>query len=338
MEPNQVGPDQAKTLLWTFFAGRATPLQKQLLVDWLREEKNQELYYQALHEWEKSHPQLIPDTIGDWHRLLDRLTNASPAPTSSAEDIVRPLASHRTGFRWWMAAAAALLIGFTGWWKQDRLLYRTYATAYGEIRRFELPDGSHVTLNANSTLRFPRFLALQNTREARLQGEAEFSVIHTVDHRPFLVHTPDQLEVRVLGTEFIVYSRNRGSKVVLNRGKVTLRSLKTRQPALTIRPGDVVLVDRRGSFRLRTGEPLADHAAWKEQRFVFNRTPLVDIARQIKERFGLEVQLADSAIATRQLSGNYPAQNADDVLTMLTQVLNLRADRQGNVVRLSAMP
>ncbi|RIV23952.1 DUF4974 domain-containing protein [Fibrisoma montanum] len=338
MEPNQVGAHQAKTLLWTFFAGQATPLQKQLLTDWLRDEQNREMYFQVLHEWEKSNPQLIPDSVGDWHRLMDRLNQSGQTPTPTTEDNVRPLADHRNSFRWWMAAAAVLLIGFTGWWQQDVLLYRTYATAYGEIRRFELPDGSRVTLNANSTLRFPRFLALQTTREARLLGEAEFSVVHTVDHRPFLVHTPDQLEVRVLGTEFIVYSRNRGSKVVLNRGKVTLRSLKTRQPALTIRPGDVVLVDRRGSFRLQTGEPLASHGAWKEHRFVFNRTPLTDIARQIQERFGLNVQLADSAIATRQLSGNYPAQTADEVLTMLTQVLNLRADRQGDVVRLSAAP
>jgi ferric-dicitrate binding protein FerR (iron transport regulator) len=330
-------PHQTRTLLLTFFAGQATPLQKQLLVDWLREEGSQEVYYQALHEWEKTHPQLLPDTDADWQRLLPRLhLPAQPAPhpqTNSADTVVeRLLSTRRAVSHWWLAAASVTLLMLLGWWQRETMLYQTYSTTYGQTRQVDLPDGSRVTLNANSSLRFPRFLSLLPTREARLRGEAEFSVVHTTDNRPFVVHTPDQLEVRVLGTEFIVYSRERGSKVVLNRGKVALRSLKTDEKPVTIRPGDVVTVDTRGTVRVRENQAVADHAAWKQQRFVFNRTPLRDIAAQIQERFGVEVLIPDPAVAARQVSGNYPAETAGEVLTMLTQLLNLRASRQHTVV------
>ncbi|MGA0556100.1 FecR family protein [Larkinella sp. VNQ87] len=330
MEPNQV-----KAVLWANFSGQATPLQKQLLADWLREEGNVERYYQALHEWEKEYPQLLPDTTADWQQFLTRI-NPEPAQKPPVDEQAAELPTAIDPGRLWLVAASVALLVLVGWWQREALLYQTYTTAFGETRPLTLPDGSRVVLNANSTLRFPRFLSLLPTREARLWGEAEFSVVHTVDDRPFVVHTPDQLEVRVLGTEFIVYSRERGSKVVLNRGKVALHSLKTAQKPLAIRPGDVVTVDARGTFQRRSAQPVADHAAWKEHRFVFNRTPLRDIAEQIQERFGVEVLIPDATLAALQVSGNYPAQTADEVLSMLTQLLNLRAERREQVIVLQS--
>ncbi|MBC8154097.1 MAG: FecR domain-containing protein [Bacteroidetes bacterium] len=325
--------NQAKLLLQTFFSGQATPYQKRLLADWLREEQHYEAYYQALHEWEKANPQVFPDIATEWQELMPRLNDPLPRPN---HDIIQALPATRFAFRGWLAAASVALLMGLGWWQQERLLYRTYSTAYGETRRVDLPDGSRVTLNANSSLRFPRFLSLLPRREARLSGEAEFSVVHTVDNRPFVVLTPDQLEVRVLGTEFIVYSRERGSQVVLNRGRVTLRSLKSLRKPLAIHPGDVVTVDLRGNIQVQEKQPVANYAAWKKQRFVFDRTPLRDIARQIQERFGVTVHIPDVTLADRQISGNYPAQTADEVLSMLTQLLNVRADKQTNGVILRA--
>lgn len=323
-------PEQAKTLLWTFFAGQATPLQKKLLADWLADRQHYEVYYKWLHEWEQAHPQLLPDTDLEWQKLRRQLNE----PVSGTPVRVRPLSAAGRGNWRWMAASVLLLIGL-GWWQRETILFQTYATGNGEIRQITLPDGSRVTLNANSTLQFPRILALQSAREARLRGEAEFSVIHTVDHRPFLVHTPDGLEVRVLGTEFLVYSRSRGSKVLLKEGKVTLRSLTHRHRPLTIRPGDLVTVDPAGSVRLKSNQPVADHDAWKEQRFVFNRTPLTDIARQIEERFGVAVAIPDTTLAAQQLSGNFPARSANEMLSMLGQVLPLHVHRQGETAVLT---
>ncbi|RAK03194.1 FecR family protein [Larkinella arboricola] len=325
----------SKSILRAYFAGRATPLQKQLVAEFLREEANRETFYRALHEWEKENAQFLPDVMSDFQRLRAQMEQGRNPEETAGETLETPVV-RRPFLSYWLAAASVGLVVLLSWWQRERLLYRTYSTAYGQIQTIYLPDSSRVTLNANSTLKVPRFAVFKDTREVKLAGEAEFSVVHTHDNRRFLVHTPDQLEVEVLGTEFIVYSRNRGSKVVLNRGKVKLRSLKDkRQKPLAIRPGDVVIVTKQGTFNLQRQQAVAEHTAWKEHRFVFNRTPLADIVRQIHEQFGVTVLIPDAELAAHQLSGNYPAQNANDLLEMMTRLLNLRLQHQNDTLVLS---
>lgn len=52
----------SKNTLFNFFAGHATPLQQKLIGEWMRQDKNEELYYEWLEEWEREHPQFLPDT------------------------------------------------------------------------------------------------------------------------------------------------------------------------------------------------------------------------------------------------------------------------------------
>ena len=44
-----------KTVLYAYFSGTATPIQKKLIETWLAEADNQAQYYQWLHEWELAH-------------------------------------------------------------------------------------------------------------------------------------------------------------------------------------------------------------------------------------------------------------------------------------------
>ena len=166
---------------------------------------------------------------------------APPAP------VLRPMPVSRPWLGWLVAASIGVaLVG--GWLLRDRLLQQTYTTAFGEIRVLILADGSRVTLNANSTLRVPRFGFGQQTRNVLLTGEAAFSVTHTLDDKPFIVRTGKSFEVVVLGTEFVVYNRHQGGRVVLNRGKVQLRYKQgeaTRQ--LTMQPGDQATMNARGT-------------------------------------------------------------------------------------------
>ncbi|MGD1895272.1 MAG: FecR family protein [Cyclobacteriaceae bacterium] len=79
-----------------------------------------------------------------------------------------------------------------------------YATDYGEIRTLTLPDSSRVTLNANSAIHYAAKWDVDVAREVWLDGEAYFSVTHTQNDQPFIVHVTDGLRVNVLGTEFNV--------------------------------------------------------------------------------------------------------------------------------------
>ncbi len=308
-----------KQAMHALFEGRATPLQKSLIEEWLSLPAHQELYFMWLEEWERQNPQFIANVDEAYLRLPNSVTMIEKRTAS-----VRPLGT-KPRFFWWLAASIVFLLAISSYLLRDSLRYKHYETAYGELLTVQLPDQSRVTLNANSALKVPRFGFGDDTREVFLKGEAEFSVRHLPNHQRFIVRTPDRLEVQVLGTEFIVYSRARGSKVVLNKGKVQLRSLKNQQTKpLIITTGDVVTISAQGRLALHHHQPLALHAGWKEHRFTFENTSVSEIAYQLTERFGVQIMIADSTLAKRTLGGTFKAETAENFLQVLADLLEIR--------------
>ena len=209
-----------KELIINHFSNRITPLQQKQIDDWLQSKANEELYYKWLEEWENQNPEYTPDS----DRLLAQYSEFLYGSTAgNANTVSQTRISNTMKTQWWLrgllAASVLLFLGMSYWVFNDLIYYKTYQTAYGEIKTFILTDGSQVTLNANSSLRLPRLGFGKNDRKVLLTGEASFNVRHTPNHQPFVVQTKKNFEVVVLGTEFSVFSRHRGSRVVLNKGQ-----------------------------------------------------------------------------------------------------------------------
>lgn len=316
-------PQFSKNTLFNFFSGNATPLQKKVIEKWLEEADNRELFFEWLREWENEHPQFLADPEAALGKFRARRRDtAKPARETLAPGRPRPL------FRAWaIAASVVLVLAVSLWTWQDSIRYHQYQTAYGEIRTLVLADGSRVVLNANSSLRVPRFGFGTATRQVVLEGEAQFSVTHTLTHQKFIVHTPDQMAVEVLGTEFVVYSRKRGSRVILQKGKVQLRNAANQ--VLSVAPGDVVTLDKKGVFQKKSEQPVQNYSAWKENRFVFDRTSLREVATLIAEVFGNQVRISDPALARQSISGTFRAKNAREMLQMVVDVTGIEVVEDG---------
>lgn len=314
----------SKQVIQNFFEGKTTRMQNILIQEWLENPANREMYFQWLDEWETENPQFTPDVEHGYQRSLATVQGHVDAPGFGSQRAgAGTLRGRLWAFKWAAAASVALVMG--AYLLSDFWFYKQYETGYGEIRTVVLPDSSRVTLNANSVLSIPRFGFGGGTREVKLQGEAEFAVKHTVDHSKFIVRTPDKLEVKVLGTEFIVYSRERGSKVVLSQGSVQLRSLNGLNPKpMLMKPGDVATMSTLGTLTLKHSESLSAHQAWKQRRFMFENTPVSEIAYQISEHFGVNVVVADSTLARRTIGGTFNASDPANVLKVLSDVLNAR--------------
>ncbi|MCU0352321.1 MAG: FecR domain-containing protein [Cytophagales bacterium] len=316
-----MSPETAKDTLFLLLAGRASPLQWQMLEEWTKEADNRDLFYAWLEEWEGKYPQFVPDTEAALERLIHRV-HQQPLPSAA----VLPPARKPWRFYFGVAASLLLVLGCGAWLLRDRWLYRTYATSFGEVKQLKLADGSAVVLNANSSLRVPRFGFGAHTRQVFVQGEAEFSVVHTVDNQPFKVTTPDKLQIEVLGTEFVVMSRKSGSKVALRRGKVQLTW--PRHPgALVVRPGHVVTLGKglKEQVSVQNQPEIEKYSAWKEHRYVFERTPVAEIVQSLDDHFGVKVSVADSALLQRTLTGTFRAEKGDDLLQVILHSLQLSA-------------
>lgn len=312
----------SKQVIQNFFEGKTTQMQNILIQEWLKNPANRELYFQWLDEWETENPQFTPDVEKGYQRSLYTVHGDTNVPSPSHAN-ARTLRARLFAFKWAAAASVALIMG--AYLLSDFWFYKQYETGYGEIRTVVLPDSSRVTMNANSVLSVPRFGFEGGRREVKLQGEAEFAVKHTVDHSKFIVRTPDKLEVKVLGTEFIVYSRERGSKVVLSQGSVQLRSLNEQNPKpMLMKPGDIATMSTLGTLTLKHSESLSAHQAWKQRLFMFENTPVSEIAYQISEHFGVNVVVTDSTLARRTIGGTFNASDPANVLKVLSDVLNAR--------------
>lgn len=318
-----------KHTLFEYLAGRANPLEKKAVEEWLKNTENAAFFHRCLYEWEMQSPQYQPDGDTAFTQLTDRIAQYESGVSPAREEIVSPsLWNWRT---WQFAASITILLAVGAWLFRQPILYEQFKTDFGQTTSFDLSDGSHVTLNANSLLLVPRFGFDDAVREVILRGEAEFSVEHTLTNQRFVVKTSDQFQVEVLGTEFTVFARPRGTRVALNKGAIRLDYGKSSQRKnLLMKPGESVTLNPEGHFTRQRVTEKSEETAWKEHRFAFDNTPLREICAIIAENFGLIVRPGGDEIAARTITGNFKAETAEELLAVLVEVLNLQIKKEKN--------
>lgn len=165
----------------------------------------------------------------------------------------------------------------------DADVYNTIAVPRGKQYQLLLPDGTHVWLNAASTLRYP--LAFRgNTREVFLSGEAYFSVKASAA-KPFFVNTPD-VKVQALGTSFNVmaYSDENVTAATLFDGSVKVKAADSAM----IKPGEMASVISGGPVKTTVADT-ALVASWRYGEFKFDGLIIEDIMRQLTRWYNIEV-------------------------------------------------
>ena len=334
---NHAQPGPTKAVVFAYFARQATPLERQAIEAWLATDEGTVLYYTYLDEWERQHPQFYPDADSARHRFAQFMQAPVPAesvdvqsPESSSES-VRPLGSapwFRS--RWLMGLAASVVLMAGAWSTTDYWFYKTQTNGFRQIRSVILPDGSGVLLGANSSVRYARFGFTGGIRQVWLDGEAEFQVVHRPDSQRFTVETPDHTIVEVFGTVFVVNSRRNSTRVVLETGRIKLSTPRTTRP-LVLAPGDMVTVSARGHLKQQHLAEPPTRVTWHDHRFVFADTPLTDVANQLHDTFGVMVQIPQTALMTRTVSGTFQAETADDLLQALTLMMNLHVNQSRTV-------
>jgi transmembrane sensor len=212
-----------------------------------------------------------------------------------------------------------------------------YTTAYGETKKITLPDGSVVTLNANSTLSFAEDWSGKVLREVWLEGEAFFSVVHTAGHQKFIVHTDDFLQVEVLGTEFDVSRRKKKTRIVLQSGSIKLNisdKNEARQPetSFLMEPGELVEFNEASDRYIKKKVDPEIYSSWKSEKLLLDNTSLLDITQLLETNYGFEVIVIHPELLQQQVSGSIPLGNTDILLQYIAQTFEIKITRTGNQV------
>jgi ferric-dicitrate binding protein FerR (iron transport regulator) len=249
------------------------------------------------------------------------------------------LAARPRAWRWPVllrVAAAVVPLGvgsFAFWYSQDQQV----RTAYGEIKTVDLPDGTQVVLNGNSTLTYQRGWG-HSTRQVWLRGECFFKVRHlnqdTAQVQPgerFIVHCRG-LNVEVLGTTFNVNDRPGRVHVGLVTGKIRLTTALPNQAptALTLAPGDYVeYAERRISAPRRLAHP--EHlTTWSQRQFVFTNGRLGDIMQTLQDTYGYQVAYANPETANLHIEGEINVAGVAALLETVSASLHVNISQKGN--------
>lgn len=163
-----------------------------------------------------------------------------------------------------------------------------------KVIEMQLADGSHVWLNAGSSVTYP-IAFIGKERKVSITGEAYFEVAHN-SSMPFIVSKGD-IQVEVLGTKFNVnaYEDEDDIRISLLEGSVAV-NLPSSVPggrSLRLSPGQQARVrnDMTGKNPLSVynGIDLDQVMAWKNGLFSFTRADLETVMRQIARWYDVEV-------------------------------------------------
>jgi transmembrane sensor len=251
--------------------------------------------------------------------------------------------------RWqrWAAAAAVAggLVGTVGLWQRSALPSKAitayHATGYGQTQEVRLPDGSVVTLNAHSSVRYVAPPQASAPREVWLDGEAFFAVKHLPSHQHFVVHTTAGFRVEVLGTRFAVYRRHAQGRVVLLSGKVRVAFADSTRPAVVLKPGELLQTsDKHPRALVHKAVQATTYTSWTANELRFEATPLADLATRLRDTYGVEVVVADPALRRRKFTGTFPIGNLEVLCEDLAEAFHLHIERQQNrlVLASKALP
>lgn len=258
---------------------------------------------------------------------VDRIRAADATGNESSP--VVPLHKNRR----WIAAASILVIFTAGLLVTRTIRHRQpeVRTEYGQISRQQLPDGTEVTMNANSKLRYSPGWKDGVDREVWVSGEAFFHVQKTPMKSRFILHT-DHFDIIVTGTKFNVVNRQGKDNVLLQEGSITLQTPDGKE--LHLAPGDFVEFNSRQLER----RPAKDDSvlAWREQKLIFDKTPLRELVSIINEQYGVAVTLDADSIGDKKISAILPNNNLDVLLQALVATSEFDVVRQKDGIIIKA--
>lgn len=187
-----------------------------------------------------------------------------------------------------------------------------------------LPDGSVVTLNKHSELRYPQKFK-GGTRSVALNGEAFFEVAPDKSH-PFII-TANEASVKVVGTSFNVKSSPSATEVIVATGVV---EVSRNQKAVRLLPNETTTVYKgKAEFnKRRTEDELYNYYRTKE--FVCNNTPLSRMAEVLSEAYNVRIEIADPALRTIPLTVTFQNESLPEVLRVICETLNIQAIQQND--------
>ena len=223
-----------------------------------------------------------------------------------------------------LTAAAAIALAF--WLARPQPQFTNLATPVASRQALTLADGTHIELNAQTSLSAEISPKVRHVRLAT--GEAFFAV-HKDPARPFVIETPAG-SVQVTGTQFDVRAESATTlEVTVSEGSVQVAAAGT-EKTIALTPGQKLsALDGHVAVQTLSEADLDNALAWRQGRIVFNGTPLREAVARFARYHGRGITAAPE-VAELRVGARYSLDDLEGFFVALEDTLPVKVTHNPN--------
>jgi transmembrane sensor len=312
-------------LLTRYFSGESTAEEKEIVVKWKEASpENNDLYTELEKVWlamDQTSPEHNMDIDLEWENHIQEYNPFIQKPLK--------ISFINTTLR--IAASILVILAFSyGGWRF--ISQKSVTTGLAETSQITLPDGTHITLNADSKLIYPKNYGKKN-REVNLQGEAYFEVKKN-PQMPFIIRL-EGAEVKVLGTSFNVkaYKSYSNIEVTVTEGKVCVYKKGLEQERVVITKGEQVIYHKQSQILQKQDNANRNFISWKTHTMIFENDSLSNIVRTLNSVYHKDFIIQNTQLNNCTVTTRFENKDLTSVLKILQSTLDISfEEKEGKIV------
>lgn len=289
-------------------------------------EKYLDSYQKGNGDWNDSTMGSLNDT---GERIFARVMNNI---SSGKRTNLYSLANSKTLLK--IAASIVLLVGtfslflyINGGFNSStsNITWNEKVTNIGEKSILTFLDGTKVTLNAGSKIKYPTN-SDRELREIYLEGEAYFEVAKD-PHRPFLVHTQN-ITTTVLGTSFNVQAFPDENEIMISlvegNVKVSRTNKNITEDIVQLKPEQQLIYLKKNDISRVENFDYQESAGWKDNIIKFNDEPLLKAFVKLERFYGVKFELDNQSKANLKITANFKDDSFKTVAEVIKKLTGLK--------------
>lgn len=215
----------------------------------------------------------------------------------------------------------------------EELVFNELYVPFGKKFELELSDGTQVTLNSGSSLKYPvRFLDNQ-VREVFLTGEAFFDVTKSKTDI-FKVHA-NEIVTEVYGTQFniMAYENEDIQEVVLVEGSVGVsNTVDSSNQKLMLVPNQKAQLNKTTATISKKDVNVDSYIAWKYDVLNFQNLKFQDILKKMERHYNIKIVNEFHGIENDPYTGTFETETPSQILSYLSHIRPFHFKVEGDVI------
>jgi len=195
-----------------------------------------------------------------------------------------------------------------------------------ENKEIELPDGTKIWLNENSSI---QYAANFQKRDVSLNGEAFFEVARMEDS-PFEISSGGAT-TRVLGTSFNIraYPDEAQVELTVKTGKVAFSDEKKIETKI-LTAGEAANYEKGANKVVEKPALEANALAWQTKKLAFISTPFSQVENDLERYFGVDIEVKNPDLSNcRFEGGTFKNAKLSEILELLQITMEWKISQDG---------